>query len=158
MSGGQLCGGQLCRCGQDSGRGKPLPYGKTGVFARQRHATPFLCSSAVGGSALFHRMAVKVDAKAPQRDTTLFRCKTYQCYAAPKLHSAFPRRGHSLHFLWVTIQCRCGAMLLRDAARLRSAGAVLIGAVPWRSKTALLLGISVLIPSEAFLHHTYAEA
>ena len=49
-------------------------------------------------------------------------------------------------------------MLLRDAARLRSAGAVLIGAVPWRSKTALLLGISVLIPSEAFLHHTYAEA
>ena len=127
-----MCGGQLCRCDQDSGRGKPLHYGKTGVCSSRWYAVPLLCGTQPGR----------------------YVARPMLCYSLP-LHGCSPApQLDSLHFLWVTIQCRWKAMQILFSTRLRFACAVLIGAVPGRRKTALLQSLSVLIPSEAFLRHT----
>ena len=141
-----MCGGQLCRCGQDSGRGKPLPYGKTGPLrgrdmlrrscALLRWAVPLLCMGVKGDADTELSFSI---AEPFTSIAWLLPCPAARFIGFPLGDKAMPLEGYANPFLNKTTLLTCGA----DRC----------DSIPGRSKTALLRGgvWGIILPHQSRL-------
>ena len=121
-----MCGGKLCRCGQDSGRGKPLPYGETGplrlcvamplLFGTQpgRYvARPVLCYGWRCRSCAWARKA-RGDGVRRHAVPSQFYTKPMRSEAQPFQYSRVQFHCSAMHFPCCSEPCLCG----RESGRM----------------------------------------